>query len=143
MFVIHTFVLVHKDGHSLAFGKCKYVLPNGIEAFPLEQGCFCSWSTVGHVGRGAGFRVGLVQIDGGRSSFMPGIASVIDAEIGRYTVEPSAESGLGAVGLARTVDTKEDLLGEFLRDGLVVREAEELSAGEILDAMKTLQPKST
>jgi putative ABC transport system ATP-binding protein len=29
----------------------------------------------------------------------------------------------------------------FLRDGLVVREAERLSALEILDAMKTLQPK--
>ena len=31
----------------------------------------------------------------------------------------------------------------FLRDGLVVREAEQLGAREILDAMKTLQPAAT
>jgi hypothetical protein len=78
---------------------------------------------VGDVGRGAGLGVGLVEIDGGGSALVPGVAGVVDAEIGCDAVEPGAEAGLGAVGLAGAVDAEEDLLGELLGDGLVVHHA--------------------
>ena len=75
------------------------------------------------------------------------VARVVDAEVGGDTEEPGAEAGLGAVGLARAIDAQEDLLGEFLGDGLVVHHAvhevddrpavllnEEIEAGHIAGA---------
>ena len=73
--------------------------------------------------RGAGLGVGLVEIDGRGGALVPGIARMVDAEVGGDAVEPGAETGLGAVGLARTVDPEEDFLGELFGDGLVVDHA--------------------
>ena len=78
---------------------------------------------VGDVRRGSGLGVGLVEVDGGGGALVAGVARVVDAEVGGNAVEPGAEAGLGAVGLAGTVDAQEDLLGKLLGDGLVVHHA--------------------
>ena len=51
------------------------------------------------------------------------VAGVVDAEVGGDAVEPGAETGLGTIGLAGTVDAEEDLLGELFGDRLVVHHA--------------------
>ena len=66
---------------------------------------------------------GLVQIDGRGGALVPGVAGVVDAQVGGDAVEPGAEAGLRTIGFARAVDAEEDLLGEFFGDRLVVHHA--------------------
>ena len=54
---------------------------------------------------------------------MPGIARIIDAEIGGDAVEPGAEAGLGAVGFTRPIDPEKNLLRKLFGDRLVVDHA--------------------
>ena len=51
------------------------------------------------------------------------IAGIVDAEVGGDAIEPGAEAGLGAVGLAGAIDAEEDLLGKLFGDSLVVNHA--------------------
>ncbi len=114
---------MHQDGHALPFGQRHDVLADGVEALSAEQIGFDVGGGIGDVGRCAGFGVGLVEVYGGGGALMAVVAGVVDAEIGGDAIEPGAETGLGAVGLAGAVDAEEDLLGELLGDCLVVHHA--------------------
>ena len=114
---------MHEDGHALSFGQGEDVLADGVETLAEEQAVFGAGRTVGEVGRGSGLAVGLVEEDGGGGALVACVARVVDAEVGGDAIEPGAEAGLGAVGLARAVDAQEDLLGKLLGDGLVVHHA--------------------
>src|ERR1700750_346070 len=51
------------------------------------------------------------------------IPRMVNSEIGRDSVKPGTEAGLCAISFARTIDTEEDLLGQFLGYCLIMDHA--------------------
>jgi hypothetical protein len=123
LLVDHAFVLVHEHGHALPLGQSEDVLTDGVEALAAEQICFSAGSRVGDIGCGSGVGVDLVEIDSGGAALVSRVAGMVDAEVGGDAIEPGAESCLCTVGLTRTLDAEEDLLGELFGDGLIVDHA--------------------